>query len=241
MRKFFFGPPPPEILAPETLLVGDRPVPLRLVRHPRARRYLLRLLADGSVRLTVPRGGSVAAARRFAAAQTAWLGQQLARLAQRPARPADWSAGTAVCFRGGWHPLEMVEPGRFRLADEFIRVPAAAPLRAAVETHLRRLAARELPPRVRELAGRHGVAVARVSVRNQKSRWGSCSRRGTISLNWRLIQTPEFVRDYIILHELMHVRQMNHSDRFWREVAGVCPDYAVAERWLKAHGRALRG
>jgi len=75
--------------------------------------------------------------------------------------------------------------------------------------------------------------VKRVTVRGQRTRWGSCSRRGTISLNWRLIQTPEDVRDYIILHELAHLRQMNHSDRFWREVERLCPDYRSAERWLK--------
>jgi hypothetical protein len=77
-------------------------------------------------------------------------------------------------------------------------------------------------------------------VRSQKSRWGSCSRRGTISLNWRLIQTPAFVSDYICLHELMHLRQMNHSPRFWREMERVCPDYRMAERWLKEHSGLLR-
>jgi hypothetical protein len=77
-------------------------------------------------------------------------------------------------------------------------------------------------------------------VRNQRSRWGSCSRRRTISLNWRLIQTPAFVRDYIILHELMHLREMNHSARFWRQVEIVCPDYRNAEHWLKQHSRMLR-
>jgi predicted metal-dependent hydrolase len=73
----------------------------------------------------------------------------------------------------------------------------------------------------------------RVIVRNQKSRWGSCSVRGTISLNWRLIQVPDFVRDYIILHELAHLRHLNHSARFWAEVKRVCPDYLAAEVWLK--------
>ena len=82
-----------------------------------------------------------------------------------------------------------------------------------------------------------GISVRRVSVRNQRSRWGSCSRRGTISLNWRLIQTPVFVRDYVILHELAHLRQMNHSARFWREVARLCPDFQIAEAWLKRHSK----
>ena len=118
------------------------------------------------------------------------------------------------------------------------RVQAGAPaenLRPAVEQHLRALAQRELTARAVELARQHGVPMRRVTVRNQKSRWGSCSVRGTISLNWRLIQVPEPVRDYLILHELMHLRNMNHSARFWAEVEKVCPDYRAAEDWLKHH------
>jgi predicted metal-dependent hydrolase len=78
--------------------------------------------------------------------------------------------------------------------------------------------------------------VKRVTVRAQRTRWGSCSRRGTVSLNWRLVQTPDFVRDYIILHELAHLRHMNHSARFWREVERLCPEYRTAEHWLKKQG-----
>jgi predicted metal-dependent hydrolase len=92
---------------------------------------------------------------------------------------------------------------------------------------------------VLELAGLHHLPVQRVTVRNQRSRWGSCSRRGTISLNWRLVQTPCFVRDYLVLHELAHLKEMNHSKRFWGEVARLCPDYPEAERWLKQHSRLL--
>jgi predicted metal-dependent hydrolase len=92
---------------------------------------------------------------------------------------------------------------------------------------------------VLELAARHGLTVRRITVRSQKSRWGSCSRRGTISLNWRLVQAPGFVRDYLVLHELAHLREMNHSRRFWGEVARLCPDYREAERWLKQHSILL--
>lgn len=112
-------------------------------------------------------------------------------------------------------------------------------LRPAVEKHLRQLAARELPPRVLELSALHQLPVRRVTVRNQRSRWGSCSRRGTISLNWRLVQAPGFVRDYLVLHELAHLKEMNHSRRFWSEVARLCPDFSEAERWLKQNSRLL--
>src|SRR5580765_1430672 len=112
-------------------------------------------------------------------------------------------------------------------------------MRPQVQSFLWGLAARELPARVFELAAGHRVHVSRVTVRNQRSRWGSCSRRGTISLNWRLVQTPLFVRDYIILHELAHLKEMNHSRRFWNEVERLCPEFEKAEKWLKEYSRVL--
>jgi predicted metal-dependent hydrolase len=92
---------------------------------------------------------------------------------------------------------------------------------------------------MRYLAARHGIEVARVSIRAQRSRWGSCSRRGTITLNWRLVLAPDFVRDYVMLHELMHRRELNHSPRFWRLVAAVCPRFLEARRWLRTKGHSL--
>ena len=112
-------------------------------------------------------------------------------------------------------------------------------LRPAVETALRQLAARELVPRLRTLAAEHGLAVARVTIRNQRSRWGSCSTSGVIALNFRLVQMPAWVSDYVLLHELMHLRQQNHSRRYWRLVEQVCPDFRAAERWLRVDGKAL--
>ena len=112
-----------------------------------------------------------------------------------------------------------------RASSEIIPVAdTTGDLRPAIERHLRALATRELPARTLEFAALHQLSVQRVAIRAQRSRWGSCSFKGVISLNWRLIQTPPFVSDYIILHELMHLRQMNHSARFWREVEQVCPD-----------------
>jgi len=222
------------------LLVGSRTVPLRLVRHPRARRYLLRLQPDGTARVTVPRGGSIAGAKCFAEKHTTWLERQFQRLAEHSAGPVEWQIGTAVLFRGEPVLIEAAGPETVRFGSERVKIGGPANLRPAIERHLYRLAARELPPLVMALAAQHGLTVRRVSVRNQKSRWGSCSQRGTISLNWRLIQAPGFVRDYILLHELMHLRQMNHSARYWREVQNVCPEYPVAERWLKQHRGLLR-
>jgi len=108
-----------------------------------------------------------------------------------------------------------------------------------LEAQFARRAKIELPARLWELAAETGVDLKHVSVRNQRSRWGSCSAGGTISLNWRLVQTPDSVRDYILYHELMHLREMNHSARFWARVEEVCPGWRAAERWLKHHGSLL--
>jgi predicted metal-dependent hydrolase len=104
----------------------------------------------------------------------------------------------------------------------------------------RRCARRVLPPRLLELAAQHGLTVTRVSVRNQRSRWGSCGRDGHISLNWRLVRMPDWVRDYVLIHELMHLRRMDHSPVYWKHVADACPEYEAARAWLRANGRSLR-
>jgi predicted metal-dependent hydrolase len=225
-------------------MVGARQVALTLVRNSRARRYVLRLQPDGSARVTIPRSGSAAEARRFAERSKRWLERQLERLTTNSGRPKEWLIGSEILFRGEVVKIETGvngESGLIRLGSERVEVTnPAAGLRRVIERHLWSLAALELPPKVLELAGAHHLQVRRVTVRNQKSRWGSCSRRGTISLNWRLVQAPLFVRDYIILHELMHLRQMNHSARFWREVQAVCPGYQVADRWLNQHNSLLR-
>lgn len=244
------------------LLVNGREIPVAVVRSRRARRYLLRVRADGLARLTIPRSGSATEAWDFAKRQGAWLERQLQYFASRPVRPIEWRVENQVLFRGEPVKIEIVSdpalatgrpangPGRadcevsknfqtraayaVRLGTEEIPVAdITGDLRPAIERHLRALAGKELPARTLELAARHQLPVRRISVRAQRSRWGSCSCKGVISLNWRLIQTPSFVSDYIIFHELMHLRQMNHSARFWREVERVCPEYRGAKLWLK--------
>jgi predicted metal-dependent hydrolase len=124
-------------------------------------------------------------------------------------------------------------------ADVFRVAGLAGDLRPGLEKQFIRRAKIELPARTWELAAETSAPVKQVSVRNQRSRWGSCSANGTLSLNWRLVQAPESVRDYIIHHELAHLWEMNHSDRFWARVAAACPGWREAERWLKRSGSLL--
>ena len=171
------------------------------IRHPRARRYVIRVRPNGTVRVTIPRGGSKREAHAFAQEQSRWIEKELVRVRQ-----------DHVC------------------SDET--------LQPEVERELRRRAKQELPPRLMELAVEHGLRVSRVSVRNQRWRWGSCSRSGHICLNWRLVAMPDAIRDYVMIHELMHLKRMDHSPRFWKLVAAVCPDYQSSRKWLRDYRRS---
>lgn len=174
---------------------------MEFVRHPRARRYVIRVKGDGSVRITVPRGGSRREAELFAAENRRWIDEQRAQLNQRAHQ-------------------------RLAYTPEAI-------------DDLKRQAAVELPPRLRRLAAHHGLAVSRISVRNQRSRWGSCSPSGHICLNWRLMLMPDAVRDYVLIHELMHLRRLDHSRHFWRLVAHACPWFRDARQWLRENRHLL--
>lgn len=232
---------------------------ITVVRHARARRYVLRLGPDGGLRLTVPRRASVEGGLKFVAGQREWIERERARMAERA---VTWTDGTEIWFRGERVTLSLNADGsRVLCGDQQIKFSGVddrgsdvqrrhdehgqldlfrrPDLRPTVEKHLRALAARELPPRLLEFARVHQVPVSRVYVRNQRSRWGACSSTGTITLNWRLLQLPPWVRDYVILHELMHRRQPNHSVRYWREVASVCLEWRDAERWIRKNGRTI--
>lgn len=218
-----------------------RSAAIEFVRNPRARRYVLRVDRSGSVRVTIPRGGSQEFALRFAHEKRKWIEAQLLRVLAGPQPPRSWGVGTHVWFRGERKPLWLAD-GYGRLGDEIFAVPAdLGDWRPLVEAHLRQLAGAEFPSLVLRQASRHQLPVRKVLVRNQRTRWGSCSRRGTISLNWRLVQAPTLVRDYLIAHELAHLREMNHSRRFWRVVHEMFPEWREAEAWLKQHGRDLLG
>ncbi|HJZ75979.1 MAG TPA: M48 family metallopeptidase [Vicinamibacterales bacterium] len=173
------------------------PEPLVFVRHPSAKRYVLRVGDDGGVRVTIPRWGSRREAQEFARTQQGWIDRQRRKIAAERARQ------------------DVPSPSRGELHALIVR------------------ARMELPPRLRQLAAAHGLTVSRISIRNQRWRWGSCNRNGHICLNWRLVTMPEWVRDYVLIHELMHLKRMDHSPKFWKLVAAACPRYQDARRWLR--------
>lgn len=224
--------------APTTKDPGAEGVVFR--RSHLARNYRLTLRRDGTAVATIPARGSEREARRFVEEHREWLERARERQRHRPRGAEVWTLGTHVLWRGEMTEIRAAstaERPQVCLAADVFRVARLdGDLRPTLEAHFARRARIELPARTWELAAVTGVEVKQVTVRNQRSRWGSCSANGTISLNWRLVQTPDAVRDYIIYHELMHLREMNHSARFWARVEEVCPGWRDAERWIKRNG-----
>ncbi|HEY1171838.1 MAG TPA: SprT family zinc-dependent metalloprotease [Verrucomicrobiae bacterium] len=219
-------------------------IPLKIHHNRKARRYLLRIRPDGSLRVTIPRYGNREEAMRFVARQNEWIIQHRAKVLARKQIAQPVMHGSLIRFRGEKIPLQVHTHDSIHtlhFCDQMISSNVAKDdWRPLIELHLRTLAEEEFPKLVQTLARQHGSEVKHVSIRDQKSRWGSCSARKTISLNWRLIQAPLFVLEYVIVHELMHLREMNHSARFWQHVASAFPRHKEAEQWLKDFGKELR-
>lgn len=214
---------------------------VEFVRVRRARRYILRVRPDGTVRVTVPRGGSRREAEAFLRRHAQWIARERQRV-RRDHAPVEWHAGSQILYRGRPTTITVDADGDgyvIGYGDRRVRAGSVQDIRGAVEHDLREVARQELVPRLHAIAADLGLTVGRVTIRNQRSRWGSCAQNGNIALNFRLVQMPAAVRDYVLVHELMHIRQQNHGPRFWKLVAAACPAYRECERWLRKEGRAL--
>ncbi|GAB4540193.1 MAG: SprT family zinc-dependent metalloprotease [Roseibium sp.] len=225
---------------------GSRAVRIRLKANPRAQRYLLRLPADrsGPV-LTVPRGGNLARAEHFARQHIDWL---VARLEDRPDHVA-LLPGDIVPLRGEDHVI--VPTGKLRGLVSAGSTEGGFPalLVPGTEDHvprkltawLKEQARVDLSQRAHLHAQTIGRKIAAISVRDTRSRWGSCAANGRLSFSWRLILAPPDILDYVAAHEVAHLREMNHSERFWRLCEELAPQTPDARLWLKENGRHLHG
>jgi predicted metal-dependent hydrolase len=189
----------------------------------------------------MPRRGSLDEARRFLDRHAAWLRRQLDRLPQ----PSPIADGAVIPLRGIPHLIRHA-PGRRGTvtvaADDgpaLIVAGAAEHLRRRLVDFLKREARRDLEAAVVRHAAALGVRARAVRLRDQTSRWGSCSLSGHLSFSWRLIMAPPMVLDYLAAHEVAHLRELNHSRRFWRLVGVLCPESDTARAWLNAKGAAL--
>lgn len=211
-------------------------------RRSNAKRYIAKVDPRGEIVVTIPRGGTQREALSFAREHGEWLRGQQSN-ARETLRDKGLLAGDRIWFRGQLVELVVSKDwGRpvLRFADqELFIADEAMDLSRPLAERMRRLARVELTALTKELGERFGIAFKRVSIRDQRTRWGSCSASGTISLNWRIVLAPPEAAEYIVIHELMHFREMNHSLAFWALVEAACPRYREHERWLDDHQKEL--
>ncbi|MEN8196555.1 MAG: SprT family zinc-dependent metalloprotease [Pseudomonadota bacterium] len=219
--------------------IGGRSVPVTVRRSARARRISLRIdTATHTVILVLPKRATLEAGLRFAGEKTVWLQNRLAVL---PA-PVSFARGVSIPLRGAPHRIRHRPDSRAGvwLEDGEIHVSGAeAHLPRRLTDWLKAEARREITPRARDKAVVVDLPVARVSVREARSRWGSCSSAGNLSFSWRLILAPEIVLDYVVAHEVAHLVHMNHGEDFWALCATLTPRMEEAKTWLRRHGNQL--
>jgi predicted metal-dependent hydrolase len=223
----------------EVIRLDDPAILVRLRRSARARRFTLSLRpGDADARLTAPACARDRETRDFLDRHAEWL---RAALARRP--PGVTVAhGVAVPVDGRLVTVAAVERRRTacRLEDGALLAPAEAP-GPAVAAFLRRRAQLALAPAAHRAAALLGRRIGRISFRDTRSRWGSCTASGDLAFSWRLAMAPPEVRDYVAVHEAAHLVEMNHGPRFWRLVAELRPDFRVQRAWLRREGAGLHG
>lgn len=235
-----------------TVTVGDTAIRYELRRSLRARRLRL-VVAPGRVEVVAPRRMREARIREFVDSRRHWLYEKTRALRERSLEslPPRFVDGARVLFRGRFLKLHVdeadVRRAGLRYASAFrVTVPRGLTAgerellsRELTVCWLRERALTDARSIVRRFAPRLGARPAALRIRNQKTIWGSCSARGVISLNWRLMAAPKPIYEYVVVHELCHLREPNHGARFWRLVEELLPDYRERRGWLKRHGVGL--
>ena len=216
-----------------TIKINDHSV--AVVRSARRKTIAIKI-QDGNVTVHLPKLMPLWLAKQFVMRKQQWIEDKLKKFQQRP-------------FMGEQYPLHIIqEPQRQRLhvlLDQQKLVIMAPPnvtalqIRQALARWYRRQAESLLPERVKQLAEQTSLRPNLVQIKSYKARWGSCTMRGDIQLNWQLVQATQSINDYVIIHELCHLRQHNHSKAFWDLVEQFDPNFREHRRWLKQHGHQL--
>jgi predicted metal-dependent hydrolase len=227
----------------ELLKIEGRAVEVSVRLNPRARRLIVKVHpATGEVSVVAPSQRALDRALDFARGQSDWIARQLSHV---PA-PVALIAGAKLPFLGREHVIREGEGGPAPVwteEDGDTRILYVAGRKEhtprRVLDFLKREARRHLELRVIEYSARIGLRHRRITVRDTASRWGSCSSGRSLSFSWRLVLTPAFVMDYVVAHEVAHMREMNHGPAFWRIVKDLVGDVRKPQKWLREHGTAL--
>lgn len=202
-------------------------------RHGRARRITLRIGARGPV-LTLPTHVPLRDAERFLRDHEAWLIDRAAKVPE----PVVIAHGSQLPFAGQMLSVQATKVARPVLSDGVLEVPDVAPA-LAVRGFLIAQARMDLTAATSEYADQVGRTYGRITLRDTRSRWGSCTATGNLNYSWRLIMAPAEVLDYVAAHEVAHLCHMNHGARYWALVARICPDFEVYRSWLRHNGPDL--
>jgi predicted metal-dependent hydrolase len=220
------------------LRIGEPAIEIRLRPNAQARRFILRVPSTGcEAVLTLPRNATRGAAIEFVRAHEAWLREKLAaRGARILAAP-----GTDLPFLGGMLRIETAgAAGRLAARDGILHIPGRIEsVPGKVKGFLCEAARQQLAARVLHHAARLGRRPGRITLRDPRARWGSCTCQGDLMFSWRLVMAPAEVLDYVAAHEVAHLAEMNHSARFWSLVADLDPEYQAARHWLRLNGAGL--
>lgn len=219
----------------EAFIIGNG-MRITLRRSPRARRMTLRVPRDGGpVVLTLPAHVALSEGAAFAESKSHWLLQSTER---RPA-PRIVRHGAALPVGGVMVQLTPAAVRVAEIAGDALLLPADRPAGPVVQAFLKHLASQ----RLRAACDRYAAALGRdhraITLRDTRSRWGSCTSDGRLMFSWRLAMAPPVILDYVAAHEIAHLRHMDHSPRFWAAVAGLMPGYAIHRDWLRRHGADL--
>ncbi|QPC86113.1 DUF45 domain-containing protein [Mesorhizobium sp. NBSH29] len=235
---------PRTALGERTHDVAGRTLSLRIVENERARRLTLRIDAGGrGLRITVPPGVAGGEVERFLSRHQGWLEQRLSKVPDRPqVRP-----GIKIPVRGVAH-LIIHEPGARGTVTQIIDADGPKLTVFGDRRHLARRVAdflkREAKRDIDALVAKHTETVGRrakaVRFRDTTSRWGSCTADGSLSFSWRIMMAPAPVIDYLVAHEVAHLKEMNHGPKFWKLCTELCPDTERCKAWLKRNGSALQ-
>ncbi len=212
----------------------------------RSRRKTIALIIqrDGALVVRAPLRTPEKTIRELVEQKTGWITKKQTEVRKnRPVTARQFAEGETFLLMGKSHPLKIVkrqrasltfEQGTFLLAEKFR--PLA---RDAFTRWYKQMAVILLPARIETLAKKHNLQPAKIRITSARTRWGSCSSTGTISLTWRLVMAPPEVIDYVIVHELAHLKVKNHSKSFWETVTSLLPDYKIHLAWLKKQGHTL--
>ncbi len=220
--------------------VGGRDVTMKVRRSPRARRVSLKVDARlGGVELVLPKRASLKSGLAFARQQSDWIAERLSELPPI-VRLGD---GAVLPLRGVPRRVRHRPDRRgvvWQEAGEIHVAGAPDHLARRLTDWLKAEARRDFDAAARAHATALGVHLTGITIRDTRSRWGSCSSTGRLSFSWRLVMAPDWVLDYVAAHEVAHLREMSHGPAFWRLVGRLCPQHPRAEAWLREHGGALQ-